>query len=84
MCLAIPGELIERSDDWGALPFGRVRFGHVVKEICLAYVPEARVGDWLIVHVGFALQRLDEEAARRSLEALAQAADARASEEETR
>lgn len=73
MCLAVPGELIERADDYGALPFGRVRFGRVVSEVCLAYVPDAQVGDWLVVHAGFALQRLDEAAARRSLEAFGEA-----------
>ena len=73
MCLAVPGELIERVEDFGALPFGRVRFGRVVTDVCLAYVPDAKVGDWLIVHAGFALQRLDEEAARRSLDAFREA-----------
>ena len=77
MCLAVPGELIERRDDWGALPFGRVRFGSAITEVCLAYVPEARIGDWLIVHAGFALQRLDEEAARRALELFEEAREPR-------
>lgn len=66
MCLAIPGRL-ESRDDTAALPFGRVRFGSVLQEVCLAYVPDARVGEWLIVHVGFGIQTLDEEAARRTL-----------------
>lgn len=73
MCLAVPGMLEERTEGPGALPFGRVRFGTVVQEICLAYVPEAAVGDWLVVHVGFAIQRLDEAAATRTLELLAEA-----------
>lgn len=67
MCLAVPGRLEARSEGTGGLPFGRVRFGSVTQEVCLAWVPEAVVGDWLVVHVGFALQRLDEEAARRTL-----------------
>ncbi len=65
MCLALPGEIVERHE--GPLPMARVRFGTARREVCLAYVPEARVGDWVIVHVGFALQRLDEAEARRTL-----------------
>jgi len=67
MCLAIPGELLDRSEGPSGLPFGRVRFGSVVKEVCLAYTPDAQPGDYLIVHVGFAIQTLDEAAARRAL-----------------
>jgi len=67
MCLALPGKLLDRSEGLSGLPFGRVRFGSVVKEVCLAYTPEAQPGDYLIVHVGFAIQSLDEAAARRTL-----------------
>jgi hydrogenase expression/formation protein HypC len=67
VCLAIPGRLIDRTDGPSALPFGRVSFGSVVKEVCLAYTPEAQPGDYLVVHVGFAIQQLDEDAARRAL-----------------
>jgi hydrogenase expression/formation protein HypC len=66
MCLALPGEILS-IDARDALAFGRVRFGSIVREVCLAYVPEVVVGDWVIVHVGFAIQRLDAEAARASL-----------------
>ena len=65
MCLALPGEIVERRE--GALPMALVRFGTVRREVCLAYVPDASVGDWVIVHVGFAIQRLDEAEARRTL-----------------
>lgn len=65
MCLALPGEIVERRE--GPVPMASVRFGSVRREVCLAYVPEAQVGDWVIVHVGFALQRLDEDEARRTL-----------------
>jgi hydrogenase expression/formation protein HypC len=54
---------------------GRVEFGGIVKEICLAYVPEARVGDYVIVHVGFAITRLDEAAATETLAYLRQIGD---------
>ena len=70
MCLALPGRVVERIDGPGALPFARVEFGTVTAEVCLAYTPQARVGDYVIVHVGFAIQTLDEQAARRTLELL--------------
>lgn len=73
MCLAVPGELLERVPDGSGLPFGRVRFGSVVKDVCLAYVPEAAPGDFLVVHVGFAIQRLDRDAADRTLALLDEA-----------
>lgn len=58
MCLGIPGRVLEiyRQDD---LPMAKVEFGGIVKEACLAYVPEAQVGDYVIVHVGFAISRVD-------------------------
>jgi len=74
MCLALPGEIVER---WEAeLPMARVRFGAVLREVCLAYLPEAVPGDWVIVHVGFAIARLDRAAAEATLEALAALPDA--------
>jgi hydrogenase expression/formation protein HypC len=63
MCLGIPGEVLSVRED--GLRAGRVAFGGVVKEICLAYVPEAAVGDYVIVHAGFAISRLDRDAAER-------------------
>lgn len=63
MCLGIPGEV--RSIVEGDLRMGRVAFGGVVKEVCLAYVPEAEVGDFVVVHAGFAISRIDPEAAGR-------------------
>ncbi|MEK9144956.1 MAG: HypC/HybG/HupF family hydrogenase formation chaperone [Elusimicrobiota bacterium] len=64
MCLGVPGK-IASVEDKGGLRMGRVDFGGVVKEACLEYVPEAAVGDFVIVHVGFAISRLDEGEARR-------------------
>jgi hydrogenase expression/formation protein HypC len=63
MCLGIPGRVLSVCD--GDLRTGRVDFGGIVKEICLAYVPEANVGDYVIVHVGFAISRVDEAEAAR-------------------
>ena len=66
MCLAIPGRVEEISMDKG-LRVGRVNFGGVVKRVCLDYVPELQVGDYTIVHVGFALSKIDEETAEQTL-----------------
>jgi hydrogenase expression/formation protein HypC len=69
MCLGIPGKVVEISDE-GPLRMARVDFGGVRKEACLAYVPEVKVGDYVIVHVGFAISALDEDEARKTLEML--------------
>ena len=72
MCLGIPGKIISVEDNPLGIRMGRVSFGGIVKEVCLAYTPEAQVGDYVVVHVGFAISRLDEGEARQSLEALAE------------
>ena len=66
MCLAVPGRVDEIFDADG-MRMGKVNFGGVVKEVCLAYVPELEVGDYTIVHVGFALSQIDEESAKETL-----------------
>ncbi|MGA2675087.1 MAG: HypC/HybG/HupF family hydrogenase formation chaperone [Terracidiphilus sp.] len=66
MCLAIPGKVEEITTE-GGLRVGRVNFGGVVKSVCLDYVPEVEVGDYTIVHVGFALSKIDEETAEQTL-----------------
>jgi hydrogenase expression/formation protein HypC len=71
MCLGIPGKVIEIYDSEG-IRMGKVDYGGVVKEVCLAYVPEVSVGDYTIVHVGFAITQLDEESAQESLAILQQ------------
>jgi hydrogenase expression/formation protein HypC len=65
MCLGIPGKLLDAYDANG-LRMGEVQFGGIVREACLAYVPEANVGDYVVVHVGFAISRVDEEEALRT------------------
>jgi len=70
MCLGIPGKIISVEDNPLGIRMGKVSFGGIVKEVCLAYTPEAQVGDYVIVHVGFAISRLDEEEARQTLETL--------------
>ncbi len=70
MCLGIPGRILDTRDDRGLL-MGTVDFGGVKREICLAYVAdEVTPGDYVIVHVGFAITRVDEAEARRTFEAL--------------
>ncbi len=66
MCLAIPGKVEEITTD-GMIRVGRVNFGGVVKNVCLDYVPEVGVGDYTIVHVGFAISKIDEETAEQTL-----------------
>ena len=69
MCLGIPGRLTEigRQDD---LPMGKVDFGGITKRVCLEHVPDVRIGDYVLVHVGFALSTIDEDEARRVFELL--------------
>jgi len=65
MCLGVPGRLVESYPQVVAeLPTGKVEFGGVYKDICLAYTPEAQVGDYVLVHVGFAISRIDEAEAQ--------------------
>ena len=67
MCLAIPGRVEQITTD-GDIRMGRVNFGGVVKNVCLDYVPEVSVGDYTIVHVGFAISKIDEQSAQETLE----------------
>lgn len=69
MCLAIPGKIVS-SDVSNGIRVGRVQFGGITRETCLDFVPEASVGDYVIVHVGFAISRVDREEAERSYELL--------------
>jgi hydrogenase expression/formation protein HypC len=70
MCLAIPGKIISVEGDDPLTRTGRINFGGIVKEANLAYVPDARPGDYVIVHVGFAISKLDESEAARVFEYL--------------
>jgi len=68
MCLAIPGKIESIRNEDPLLRMGRINFGGIIKEASLAYVPEATVGDYVIVHVGFALSRVDEDEAQKIFE----------------
>ena len=65
MCLAIPGKIESISSEDPLLRIGRINFGGIIKEASLAYVPEAAIGDYVIVHVGFALSRMNEDEAQK-------------------
>jgi hydrogenase expression/formation protein HypC len=69
MCLAIPGKILD-SELRNGIRYGRVQFGGVVREACLDFVPEAAIGDYVIVHVGFAISRVDREEAEQTFELL--------------
>ncbi len=69
MCLAVPGRILETYQENG-LTMGRIDYAGVENTACLTYVPDVGVGDWVIVHAGFALQQLDEDEARATLETL--------------
>jgi hydrogenase expression/formation protein HypC len=66
MCLAVPGKIIEMYEVNGLL-MGKIDFGGVTREACLSYVPEAKIGDYTIIHVGFALNLIDEQEAMETL-----------------
>lgn len=74
MCLGIPGKIVERYERDG-LPMGKVDFGGALREACLSYVPEASVGDYVLIHVGFAINRLSEEEAQETLAMLQEIVD---------
>lgn len=66
MCLAVPGRILSVAEQDDTL-MAQVDFGGLTKEVCLAYIPDVQVGEYVIVHVGFAIQRLDEQSAQDTL-----------------
>jgi hydrogenase expression/formation protein HypC len=70
MCLAIPGKLLEIANDANGVRMGRANFGGIIKQVCLEYTPEAEIGDFVLVHVGFALGKVDEAEAARTYQLL--------------
>lgn len=71
MCLGVPGKIVEKYEK-GGLQMAKVDFGGVFREACLAYVPEAKVGEYCIIHVGFAISLLSESEANETLDLLKQ------------
>lgn len=82
MCLGIPGKVVEISERDG-LPMGKIDFGGILKEACLAYTPDAQVGDYVLVHVGFAISRIDEAEAETIFGYLEEIGEAVAEQERT-
>jgi hydrogenase expression/formation protein HypC len=70
MCLGVPGKIIETFTSTTGMKMGRVSFSGVVKDVCLEYEPDAEIGDYVIVHVGFAISRLDPDEAMELLDYL--------------
>lgn len=81
MCLAIPGKIESITESEPLTRKGRVNFGGIVKEVFLAYVPEAVIGDYVIVHVGFAISKINEQEAQRTLKYLDQLEEPEADDE---
>jgi hydrogenase expression/formation protein HypC len=69
MCLGVPGRVVDVADEQGVL-MGRVDFGGVARKVCLSHVPDVKPGEYVLVHVGFALSKLDEQEAARVFELL--------------
>ncbi|MGD8604782.1 MAG: HypC/HybG/HupF family hydrogenase formation chaperone [Anaerolineales bacterium] len=74
MCLGVPGKIIELYDA-GGLRMAKVDFGGVVREACMEYLPEAELGQYVVIHVGFAISLLDEESANQTLDLLREITD---------
>lgn len=71
MCLGVPGQIVEMRENPLGMTMGKVSFAGITKEVCLAYTPDVEVGDYVIVHVGFAISKVDEDEAHRVFEFLA-------------
>jgi len=71
MCLAIPGKVLEIAADSQGVRMGKTNFGGIVKQVCLEYTPDVQCGDYVLVHVGFALSKVDPAEADRTYKALA-------------
>lgn len=85
MCLGVPGKILDCFESHG-LRMAKVEFGGIVRDACLECIPEARAGDYVLVHVGFAISRIDEEQAARTyrlLEEMGQLNDIKPSDDES-
>jgi len=72
MCLGVPGKVLEIQENALGMTMGKVDFGGITKDVCLAYLPETRPGDYVIVHVGFAISKVSEQEAAETFEILRQ------------
>lgn len=72
MCLGVPGKIVEINENPLGMTMGKVNFSGITKEVCLAYVPEAKIDDYVVVHVGFAISIIDEQEAMEVFDFLRQ------------
>lgn len=72
MCLGVPGKVMQIQDNAIGMPMGKVSFGGITKEVCLAYIPDIQLGDYVLVHVGFAISKIGEQEAAEVFEMLRQ------------
>lgn len=72
MCLGVPGKVLQIEENAVGMSMGKVSFGGITKEVCLAYVPDVQVGEYVLVHVGFAISKIDEQEAMEVFEILRQ------------
>jgi len=75
MCLGVPGKVVHKEENELGMTTGTVSFGGIKKEVCLAYVPDVEIGEYVIVHVGFAISKIDEKEAQQVFEVLKQMGD---------
>jgi hydrogenase expression/formation protein HypC len=75
MCLGVPGEVLKAEANELGVLMGTVSFGGIAKEVCLAFLPEVRPGDWVIVHAGFAISQMDQAEAAETLDLLRRLGD---------
>ena len=75
MCLGVPGKVVSITRHEVGMQMGRVQFGGIQKEVCLSFLPEIQVGEYVIVHAGFAISQVDEEEAAKTFEILKQMGD---------
>ena len=75
MCLGVPGKVVDVLRHDLGLQMGRVQFGGIVKEVCLSFLPDIQPGEFVIVHAGFAISRIDEDEAAKTLELLKEMGD---------
>jgi len=72
MCLGVPGKVVETYENEVGMVMGKVNFSGIVKEVCMAYIPDIQVDDYVVVHVGFAISKVDEKEAMEVFEFLRQ------------
>lgn len=75
MCLAVPGKIVSIDESNAELKMAKVNFGGVIKDICIQWLPDVKVGDYVLAHVGFALNKIDQKDAEETIEILKQMGD---------